>query len=271
MFEFIETDVCAPLHIGGEIDWILHFASPASPPRYLARPIETLRVNADGTYNLLELARDKGAAFMLASTSEIYGDPLVTPQAETYWGNVNPIGPRSVYDEGKRYAEAMTMAFRAAVGGSIRICRIFNTYGPRMSPNDGRVVSNMVRQALTGEQLTVYGDGRQTRSFQYVDDLIEGLVRLMNVSFERPVNLGSPIEHDMLALAALVKKLTGSTASIVFQPLPEDDPHQRRPDIGLARSVLGWEPVVSLEDGLVRTIEAFRRAGVGAPSVARSQ
>jgi nucleoside-diphosphate-sugar epimerase len=261
-FSFIEADVSEPLSVDGPLDWVLHFASPASPPRYLERPIETLLVNADGAYNLLKLAREKGAAFLLASTSEVYGDPAEHPQTEAYWGNVNPIGPRSVYDEGKRYAEAMTMAFRRTFGSPIRICRIFNTYGPRMDPGDGRVVSNMISQALAGEPLTVYGEGRQTRSFQYVDDLVEGVVRLMGADYQEPVNLGNPVEYDMLELADLVKELTGSSAPIEFRALPEDDPQRRRPDISVARQVLGWQPVVALRDGLTRTIESFRATRV---------
>ena len=244
-FTFIEADVIDQLHVDGPLDWghVLR-EGPASLPKYLERPIETLRVNAEGSRNLLELARDKGAAFLLASTSEVYGDPLVHPQAESYWGNVNPNGPRSVYDEGKRYAEAMTMAFRRAFDAPVRICRIFNTYGPRMDPQDGRVVSNMVTQALAGVPLTVYGDGHQTRSFQYVDDLVEGVVRLMGVDVSQPVNLGNPVEFDMLELAELVKELTGSESPIEFRPLPEDDPQRRRPDISLARQLLDWEPVI---------------------------
>jgi len=260
-FTFIEADVTLPVHVDEPLDWILHFASPASPPGYLARPIETLRVNAEGTHNLLQLAREKGAAFLLASTSEVYGDPLVHPQTEAYWGNVNPIGPRGVYDEGKRYAEAMTMAFKRTFRSSIRICRIFNTYGPRMDPGDGRVVSNMISQALVGESLTVYGDGHQTRSFQYVDDLVEGVVRLMAVDYQLPVNLGNPLECDMLTLATMVREMTGSSAQIDFRPLPEDDPRRRRPDISVAKEVLGWQPVIPLRDGLARTIQAFRDEG----------
>ena len=257
-FTFVEADVSEPLRIDGPLDWVLHFASPASPPRYLERPIETLRVNAEGTRHLLELAREKGAAFLLASTSEVYGDPAVHPQTEAYLGNVSSIGPRSVYDEGKRYAEAMTMAFKRTFGSPIRICRIFNTYGPRMDPEDGRVVSNLITQAIAGEPLTVYGDGHQTRSFQYVDDLVEGVVRLMRADYQQPVNLGNPVEFDMLELAALVQELTGSSEPIEFRPLPEGDPRRRRPDISLAREVLGWQPVVQLRDGLVRTIQSFR-------------
>ena len=258
-FTFIEADVSQPLRVDGTIDWILHFASPASPPRYLERPIETLQANAAGTYNLLQQAREKGAAFLLASTSEVYGDPEQHPQTEAYWGNVNPIGPRSVYDEGKRYAEAMTMAFQRTFGSPIRICRIFNTYGPRMNPKDGRVVSNMITQAIAGEPLSVYGDGRQTRSFQYVDDLVEGVVRLMGADYQRPVNLGNPVEFDMLELAALVKELTHSSQPIEFSPLPADDPRRRRPDISVAIDVLGWQPVVPLREGLAHTIQAFRQ------------
>lgn len=261
-FTFIHADASAPLMLDGPLDWVLHFASPASPPRYLERPIETLRVNAEGTHNLLQLAREKGAAFLLASTSEVYGDPDVHPQTEAYWGNVNPIGPRSVYDEGKRYAEAMTMAFQRSFGAPVRICRIFNTYGPRMDPDDGRVVTNMIGQALAGQPLTVYGDGHQTRSFQYVDDLVEGVVRLMDADYQRPVNLGNPDEFDMLELAALVKELTGSSSELEFRSLPEDDPRRRRPDISLAAKVLGWQPVIPLREGLERTIAAFRREGV---------
>ena len=261
-FTFIEADVSEPLRIDGPVDWVLHFASPASPPRYLELPIETLVVNAEGTHNLLRLAREKEATFLLASTSEVYGDPAEHPQTEAYWGNVNPIGPRGAYDEGKRYAEAMAMAFWRTYGSPIRICRIFNTYGPRMHPGDGRVVSNMVSEALAGEPITVYGDGHQTRSFQYVDDLIEGVVRLMHASYEHPVNLGNPVEYDMLELADLVKELTGSTAPVEFRSLPEDDPRRRRPDISVAMEVLGWRPVVGLRDGLARTIEAFRATRV---------
>jgi dTDP-glucose 4,6-dehydratase len=237
---------------------VLHFASPASPPKYLAHPIETLRVNAEGTRHLLELARHKDAAFFLASTSEVYGDPTVHPQPEGYWGNVNPIGPRSVYDEGKRYAEALTMAYHRSQGVDTRIIRIFNTYGPRMDPCDGRVVSNLVVQALRGEPLTIYGDGSQTRSFQYVDDLLEGIVRLMAVEHHEPINLGNPTEFTMQQLAQVVMEVCGVASRIVYAPLPEDDPKQRRPDIGKARALLGWEPEVALRDGLALTTAYFR-------------
>jgi nucleoside-diphosphate-sugar epimerase len=257
-FSLLEADASRPLELDGPLDWILHLASPASPPRYLERPLETLLVNAEGTRHLLELARRTGAGFLLASTSEVYGDPLVHPQPEGYWGNVNSIGPRSVYDEGKRYAEAVTMAYQRHHGVATRICRIFNTYGPRMDPFDGRVVSNFVRQALAGEPLTVYGDGSQTRSFQYVDDLTDGIVRLLGADFSEPVNLGNPGEFTMVELAELVLELTGSRSELVFEPLPEDDPRQRRPDISRARKVLGWEPRIPLREGLARTIAAFR-------------
>ncbi|WP_460409477.1 GDP-mannose 4,6-dehydratase, partial [Thermus antranikianii] len=227
-------------------------------PRYLRLPLETLLVNAEGTRHLLDLSLAKGARFFLASTSEVYGDPLVHPQPETYWGNVNPIGPRSIYDEGKRYAEALTLAYHRAHGVPVRIVRIFNTYGPGMDPEDGRVVSNFIVQALRGEPLTVYGDGSQTRSFCYVDDLIEGVRRLMEVDYPYPVNLGNPEEYAVLELARLVKELTRSPSEIVFKPLPQDDPKQRRPDIALARRLLGWEPRVPVREGLERTIAYFR-------------
>ena len=229
-------------------------------PQYMRLAIETLRVNAEGTRQLLELARQKGARFMLASTSEVYGDPLVHPQTEAYWGNVNPVGPRSMYDEGKRYSEAMTTAFHRTHKLPIRICRIFNTYGPRMDPSDGRIVSNLVTQAIAGEPLTIYGDGHQTRSFQYIDDLVEGVIRLMNAELSTPINLGNPVEHSMIELATLVMTLTGSQGPLEFQALPEDDPKRRKPDISLARKMLDWEPNVTLEDGLKRTINSFRLA-----------
>jgi nucleoside-diphosphate-sugar epimerase len=257
-FRFLECDLIQPLDYDGGLDWILHFASPASPPKYLQIPIETLRINSEGTYHLLELARRKGAAFFLASTSEIYGDPLVHPQNESYWGNVNSAGPRSVYDEAKRYAEAMTTAYASTFGLDVRIIRIFNTYGPRMDPNDGRVVTNLLTQALRGEPLTIYGDGSQTRSFQYVDDLVEGIVRLMAVDYRRPVNLGNPEEFTILNLAELVRELTGIASPSDFRPLPTDDPKQRCPDISLAARLLDWHPRISVRDGLRRTIEYFR-------------
>ena len=260
-FTLVEYDVIEPLAVDGSLDWILHFASPASPPKYLAAGIETLRTNAEGTHQLLELARRTGAAFFLASTSEVYGDPLVHPQTEGYWGNVNPIGPRSVYDEGKRFAEAMTVAHRDRHRTPVRIIRIFNTYGPRMDPYDGRVVTNFIRQALSGESLTAYGAGDQTRSFQYVDDLIEAIVRLMSVDYQAPVNLGNPDEYTVLELARLILEITGSASAITFEPLPQDDPRQRKPDISLARRLLDWQPRVPVRDGLARTIRAMREAG----------
>ncbi|GAA6751836.1 UDP-glucuronic acid decarboxylase family protein [Thermus antranikianii] len=257
-FSFLRADACKPLEVEGPLDWVMHLASPASPPRYLRLPLETLLVNAEGTRHLLDLSLAKGARFFLASTSEVYGDPLVHPQPETYWGNVNPIGPRSIYDEGKRYAEALTLAYHRVHGLSVRIARIFNTYGPYMDPEDGRVVSTFIVQALKGEPLTVYGDGSQTRSFCYVDDLVEGFRRLMEVDYSLPVNLGNPEEYRVLELAHLVRELTGSSSPIVFRPLPEDDPKQRRPDITLARRLLGWEPRVPVREGLMRTIAYFQ-------------
>ncbi len=258
-FTFIQHDVVEPIDISGELDWVMHFASPASPPKYLSLSLQTLRVNSEGTYQLLELARRKRARFFMASTSEIYGNPLEHPQAESYWGNVNAVGPRSIYDEGKRYAETITMAYHCAYQLSVRIIRIFNTYGPRLDPKDGRVVTNLIMQALMGRELTIYGDGSQTRSFQYIDDLVVGIFKLMGVEYPGPVNLGNPEEFTMLELAGLVKELTGSDAPIVYRPLPQDDPKQRRPDISKAQSLLGWNPTVSVRDGLSRTIEHFRR------------
>ncbi|GIW26060.1 UDP-glucuronic acid decarboxylase family protein [Meiothermus sp.] len=257
-FRFVEADAAEPLAIEGSLDWVMHFASPASPPRYLKMPLQTLRVNGEGTRHLLELALAKGAKFFLASTSEVYGDPLVHPQPETYWGNVNPIGPRAIYDEAKRYAETLTVAYQQAQGVSTRIIRIFNTYGPRMDAEDGRVVTNFINQALRGQPLTIYGDGSQTRSFQYVDDLIEGIRRLMEVEYHLPVNLGNPEEYTMLELAQLIQELVGSKLPLVYQPLPQDDPRQRRPDISRAKALLGWEPRVPVREGLARTIAYFR-------------
>ncbi len=257
-FHFVEADASKPLSVEGGLDWVMHFASPASPPRYLKLPIETLRVNGEGTRHLLDLAVEKGARFFLASTSEIYGDPLVHPQPETYWGNVNPIGPRSIYDESKRYAETLTMAYQQAKGVSTRIIRIFNTYGPRMDAEDGRVVTNFINQALRKEPLTIYGTGSQTRSFQYVDDLIEGIRRLMDVEYHQPVNLGNPEEYTMLELAQLIQELVGSNMPLSHEPLPQDDPRQRRPDIRRAKELLGWEPQVPVREGLARTIAYFR-------------
>jgi len=257
-FQFIRHDVSTFINVPGPVDGILHFASPASPIDYLEYPIPTLKVGALGTHNALGVAKTKSARFLLASTSEVYGDPLVHPQPETYWGNVNPVGPRGVYDEAKRFAEAMTMAYHRYHTLDTRIVRIFNTYGPRMRPHDGRVVSNFIVQALRGEPLTVYGDGSQTRSFCYVDDLIEGIIRLFEHGGADPTNIGNPREFTVRQLAERVLALTDSKSDIVERPLPVDDPQVRQPDIALARETLGWEPKVSLDEGLRRTIEYFR-------------
>ncbi|MGQ9457599.1 MAG: UDP-glucuronic acid decarboxylase family protein [Anaerolineae bacterium] len=257
-FLFIKHDVTNYIYVSGPIDVVMHFASPASPIDYLKYPIQTLKVGALGTHKALGLALAKGARFVLASTSEVYGDPLVHPQTEDYWGNVNPIGPRGVYDEAKRFAEAMTMAYHRAHGVDTRIARIFNTYGPRMRLDDGRVVPNFIGQALRGEPLTVYGDGTQTRSFCYVSDLTEGLVRLTFSHEVEPVNLGNPEEMTILEFAQRINAMTGNQAGIVFKPLPENDPRVRRPDISKARRVLGWEPRVSFEEGMEKTIAWFR-------------
>jgi len=256
-FTYLKHDVTKPLYFGDKIDHIFHLASPASPIDYFALPIQTLKVGALGTYNMLGLAKEHGARFLLASTSEVYGDPLVNPQPETYWGNVNPVGPRGVYDEAKRYAEAITMAYHRYHGMDTRIARIFNTYGPRMRAGDGRVVPNFVGQALRGEDLTVYGDGSQTRSFCYVSDLVDGLFRLMMSDFSDPVNIGNPVEMTVLEFARKVVGIIGSDSRITFEDLPVDDPKVRRPDIGRAKEVLGWEPVVGLEEGLKETIRYF--------------
>ncbi len=257
-FTFVHHDVSRFIAVDGPLDGVLHFASPASPIDYLELPIQTLKVGSLGTHNSLGLAKAKGARYLLASTSEVYGDPLVHPQPESYWGNVNPVGPRGVYDEAKRFAEAMTMAYHRYHGVDTRIVRIFNTYGPRMRARDGRVVSNFIVQALRGEPLTVYGDGSQTRSFCYISDLVEGIYRLFLSGEHDPVNLGNPDEYTVLELAELVRRLTGSAAPITFRPLPVDDPKVRQPDITRARCLLGWAPQVGLEEGLRRTIAYFR-------------
>ena len=257
-FSFVPQDVTNYINVSGQIDAILHFASPASPIDYLELPIQTLKVGSLGTHNGLGLARVKAARFLLASTSEVYGDPLVHPQPEDYWGNVNPIGPRGVYDEAKRFAEALTMAYHRSHGMATRIVRIFNTYGPRMRLGDGRVVPNFITQALRGEALTVYGDGSQTRSFCFVDDLVEGIVRLLRSDYTQPVNLGNPRELSVRAFAETIIRLTGSASPIVFQPLPVDDPKVRQPDVSTAGQILEWKPRVSLEDGLDKTIAYFR-------------
>jgi len=257
-FQYVLHDVTNFIEVQGPLDGVLHFASPASPIDYLEFPIQTLKVGSLGTHKALGLAKAKGARFLLASTSEVYGDPLVHPQPESYWGNVNPVGPRGVYDEAKRFAEAMTVAYHRYHKLDTRIVRIFNTYGPRMRPRDGRVVSNFIVQALKGEPLTVYGDGSQTRSFCYVDDLIEGIVRLFERGGPEPTNIGNPDEFTVRQLADVVLRLTGSRSPVVERPLPTDDPKVRQPDITRARQVLGWEPKVPLEAGLRRTIEYFR-------------
>jgi len=257
-FRFIDHNVSRYIEVPEPLDYILHFASPASPVDYLELPIPTLKVGALGTHNTLGLAKAKNAVFLLASTSEVYGDPLVRPQSEEYWGNVNPIGPRGVYDEAKRLAEAITMAYHRFHGLNTRIVRIFNTYGPRMRLNDGRVVPNFILQALKGEPLTVYGQGQQTRSFQYVDDLVDGLRKLLDSDHHLPVNIGNPVEMTVMEFAKKIIALTGSKSAIEFKPLPVDDPQVRQPDITKAKNILGWEPKVDLEEGLLQTIEYFR-------------
>ncbi len=257
-FRFIDHNVSRYIEVPEPLDFVLHFASPASPVDYLELPIPTLKVGALGTHNSLGLAKEKGATYLLASTSEVYGDPLVRPQSEEYWGNVNPIGPRGVYDEAKRFAEAMTMAYHRFHQLDTRIVRIFNTYGPRMRIRDGRVVPNFIMQALKGEPLTVYGQGQQTRSFQYVDDLVAGLDKLLKSDHHLPVNIGNPYEMTVLEFAKKIIEMTQSKSEIVYKPLPEDDPQVRQPDITKARNILGWEPKVKLEEGLVKTIEYFR-------------
>jgi dTDP-glucose 4,6-dehydratase len=257
-FEFIHHNVSNHIHVAGSLDWVIHFASPASPVDYLELPIETLKVNSLGTHNTLGLALGKNAKYFLASTSEVYGDPEVHPQPESYWGNVNPIGPRGVYDESKRFAEAITMAYHHKHNLDNRIIRIFNCYGPRLRFNDGRVVSNFIAQALTGKPLTIYGDGSQTRSFQYVSDLVEGIVRLMGVEFHEPVNLGNPQERTVLELAHLIKELTNSRSEIVMKDLPVDDPKRRLPDITRAKQLLNWTPEKDLVEGLKTTIAWYK-------------
>lgn len=264
-FEFLKRDICLPMETGasggfnpGHVDYVFNLASPASPPEYLRLPIETLLVGSAGTRNMLELAARCEAGFLHASTSECYGDPIEHPQKEEYWGNVNPVGPRSVYDESKRFAEALTMAYHRARGLNTHLARIFNTYGPRLHPSDGRVISNFLMQALRGDPLTVYGNGSQTRSFCYVDDLIEGLVRLARSDEHLPVNIGNPGEFTILDCARTVLEVTGSKSPLVFEPLPVDDPTRRCPDIGKARRVLGWEPRIALREGLAKSLEYFK-------------
>jgi dTDP-glucose 4,6-dehydratase len=257
-FRFLHHDVTEYIFLDGPVDAILHFASPASPIDYLQIPIQTLKVGALGTHKALGLARAKKARFLLASTSEVYGDPLVHPQPESYWGNVNPVGPRGCYDEAKRFAEAMTIAYRNFHGIETRIVRIFNTYGPRMRANDGRIVPSLISQALAGEPLTVFGDGSQTRSFCYVSDLVDGIYRLLLSDQADPCNIGNPSEMTVMQFAETIRRLTGTASTIVHKPLPVDDPRQRRPDITLAKAKLGWEPKVGLEEGLAATIDYFR-------------
>jgi dTDP-glucose 4,6-dehydratase len=259
-FQFIEHDICRPFAADrdpGMVDYVFNFASPASPPEYLRLAIETLRVGSTGVENTLEIAAKYGAGYLQASTSECYGDPLEHPQREEYWGHVNPVGPRSVYDEAKRYAEALVMAYHRYRGVNTHLVRIFNTYGPRLHPSDGRVISNFLMQALRGEALTVYGDGKQTRSFCYVDDLIEGIVRLSRSDEHLPVNIGNPVEFTILECAQAVLEVTGSKSELRFEPLPQDDPTRRCPDISKARRLLGWEPRISLKEGLVKSLEFF--------------
>ncbi|HET9768987.1 MAG TPA: UDP-glucuronic acid decarboxylase family protein [Thermoanaerobaculia bacterium] len=257
-FRFIHHDISKPLHVDEPVDRVLHFASPASPVDYLELPIQTLKVGSLGTHNSLGLAKAHNARFLLASTSEVYGDPLVHPQPESYWGNVNPVGPRGVYDEAKRFAEAITMAYHRYHGLDTRIVRIFNTYGPRMRARDGRVVPAFIQQALLGEPMTVFGDGGQTRSFCYVSDLVEGIWRLLQSDLHEPCNIGNPAEMTVLQFAQRIKAAIGSDSEIVYQKLPVDDPKTRQPDITLARTRLSWEPKVSLDEGLARTIDYFR-------------
>jgi len=259
-FHFIKHDVTEYIFISGHLDAVLHFASPASPVDYLEYPIQTLKVGSLGTHKALGLAREKGARFLLASTSEVYGDPMVHPQPEDYWGNVNPNGPRGVYDEAKRFAEAMTMAYHRFHGIETRIVRIFNTYGPRMRLNDGRVVPNFISQALSGKPLTVYGDGSQTRSFCYYTDMIEGIHRLLKSDVDTPVNLGTPTEYTILEFAKKIIEATGSTSGIIHKKLPQDDPKVRCPDITKARELFGWEPKVFLDEGLKKTISFFSKS-----------
>ena len=269
-FEFLEHNISTYSYVAGPLDGVLHFASTASPVDYLEMPIQTLKVGSLGTHNALGIAKAKGARFLLASTSEVYGDPLVHPQPESYWGNVNPIGPRGVYDEAKRFAEAITMAYHRFHGVDTRIVRIFNTYGPRMRPNDGRVVSNFIVQALRGQPLTVYGDGSQTRSFCYVQDEVEGIYRLFHQGDNLPTNIGNPGEFTVQQLADLVLELTGSSSPIDRRPLPEDDPKVRQPDLTKARAQLGWEPRVPLREGLGHTIAYFREVLAKQPAEART-
>ncbi|UCG92652.1 MAG: SDR family oxidoreductase [candidate division WOR-3 bacterium] len=258
-FQFLKEDVVEVSTLAGPIDLILHFASPASPFDYLRYPIETMKTASYGTHNMLELAKEKNAKFVLASTSEVYGDPAVHPQKEDYWGNVNPVGPRAVYDEGKRFAEAITVAYHGVYGVATNIVRIFNTYGERMREGDGRVIPTFVTQALRDEPLSIFGDGKQTRSFCYVSDMIRGITQLAKIDYQMPINLGDPHEFTIIELAEVVKELTGTGSEYAFMPLPQDDPKKRKPDISVAKELLNWEPEVGLKQGLTRVIEWFRR------------
>jgi dTDP-glucose 4,6-dehydratase len=262
-FHLVNHDISKEIRVSGTIDAVLHFASPASPPDYLKHPIPTLKVGSRGTHHALGIAMKKKAIFLLASTSEVYGDPLVSPQSESYWGHVNPIGPRGVYDEAKRFAEALTLAYHREHGLNTKIVRIFNTYGERMRPEDGRVIPNFITQALLGKSLTVYGKGRQTRSYCYVSDLIRGIEKLTFSQYHEPVNLGNPNEMSVLELAKRIIKITGSKSRVVYKPLPVDDPRQRCPDISRAKKVLNWRPEVPLEEGLLRTIHYFKDQVLG--------
>ncbi len=262
-FEFHHHDVSKYVHVSGELEYIMHFASPASPIDYLKMPIQTMKVGSLGTLNCLGLAKDKGARMLIASTSEVYGDPLVHPQKEDYWGNVNPVGPRGVYDEAKRFQEALTMAYHTFHGMETRIVRIFNTFGPRMRLDDGRVLPTFISQALRGEDLTAFGDGSQTRSFTYVDDLIEGIYRLLLSDYPHPVNIGNPQEITIKEFGEEIIKITGSKSKIIYQDLPKDDPKQRKPDISLAKEILGWEPKYTRSEGLKPTLEYFQKKVLG--------
>ena len=265
-FTFVKHDVTNYINVEGDVDYVLHWASPASPIDYLELPIQTMKVGALGTHKALGLAKAKGATFVIASTSEVYGDPLEHPQKETYWGNVNPIGPRGVYDEAKRFAEALTMAYHRHHGVNTKIVRIFNTYGPRMRVKDGRAVPNFIAQALRGEDVTIYGPGTQTRSFCYVTDLVDGILRLMEAETNDPVNIGNPTELSIEDMARTIVRMTGSPSRIVYKPLPEDDPKVRKPDITRAKELLGWAPKVDLEEGLTKTIGYFREKLRGMPA-----
>lgn len=262
-FEFHHHDVSKFVHVSGDLDYILHFASPASPIDYLKMPIQTMKVGSLGTLNCLGLAKDKGARVLIASTSEVYGDPLVHPQTEDYWGNVNPVGPRGVYDEAKRFQEALTMAYHTFHGLETRIVRIFNTFGPRMRLDDGRVLPAFISQALNGEDLTAFGDGSQTRSFTYVDDLVEGIYRLLHSDYVQPVNIGNPEEITIKEFGEEILRITGSASKIIYQPLPKDDPKQRKPDISRAKEILDWEPKFTRSEGLVPTLEYFKKKVMG--------